>query len=278
MRIALLQTRSRISAEANAAHLEPMVREAVGAGAQLILTPEASNILQRDAAQLLAAVTPAEDDPMHAMLCSLAAELGVWILAGSLMVRGAERARATNRAHVISAEGVVTARYDKIHMFNVALGAGEMYSEADAVAPGGEAVVAETPWGGLGLSICYDVRFPSLYRALALAGAKMIAVPAAFTRPTGKAHWEVLLRARAIETGTFILAPAQGGRHEDGRSTWGRSMVVGPWGEIIAQFDHDEPGILTADLDLTAVQTARGRIPSLQHERTFSEPNAGTAL
>ena len=166
----------------------------------------------------------------------------------------------------------VVAAYDKLHVFDVDLPTGERHRESAGIRPGDRAVVAETPWGELGLTVCYDLRFPGLFRALARAGADLIAVPAAFTRPTGEAHWEVLLRARAIETGCFILAPAQGGDHEDGRRTWGRSMIVGPWGEVLAVLDHDAPGVLFADLDLSAVGRARAAIPQLSHEREFAGP------
>src|SRR5690606_28332738 len=193
---------------------------------------------------------------------------GVWLLVGSVIVRsGAEGdPRAANRSLLIDPEGAVTARYDKLHVFDVDLPDGETYRESASVRPGEAAVVADTPWGGLGLTICYDVRFPQLYRALAKAGARMIAVPAAFTRPTGEAHWETLLRARAIETGAFILAPAQGGTHEDGRQTWGRSLIIGPWGEVIARADHDDPCILHAKLDMSAADRARASVPSLRHD------------
>ena len=178
-------------------------------------------------------------------------------------------ARAANRSLLIDASGGIVARYDKLHVFDVNLPNGETYRESATVRPGDGASVADTPWGRLGLTICYDIRFPHLYRALAKAGAGMISVPAAFTVPTGEAHWETLLRARAIETGAFVLAPAQGGSHEDGRKTWGRSTVVGPWGEIVAKLDHDEPGVLFATLELDAVQRARQAVPALSHDRDF---------
>jgi predicted amidohydrolase len=180
--------------------------------------------------------------------------------------------RAANRSLLVDPTGAVVARYDKLHVFDVDLPGGETYRESASVRPGVGATVAETPWGRLGLSICYDVRFPQLYRALAKTGASLIAVPAAFTRPTGEAHWETRLRARAIETGAFVLAPAQGGAHEDGRQTWGRSLIVGPWGEVIARADHDEPGVLHAALDLSAVERARASIPALRHDRDFDWP------
>ena len=213
-----------------------------------------------------------EDEDVAVLgLRRLAAELGVWLLIGSAIVRSARDgdARAANRSLLVGAGGAIVARYDKLHVFDVDLPNGERYRESATVRPGDGAAVADTPWGRLGLTICYDIRFPHLHRQLAQAGASMIAVPAAFTAPTGEAHWETLLRARAIETGAFVLAPAQGGLHEDGRRTWGRSTLVGPWGEIIARADHDEPCVLHAKLDMEAVAKARAAIPSLTHDREF---------
>ena len=180
--------------------------------------------------------------------------------------------RAANRSFLIDAAGAVVATYDKLHVYDVDLPTGERWRESAAIRPGDGAVIADTPWGRLGLTICYDVRFPQLYRALAKAGAVMIAVPAAFTVPAGEAHWETLLRARAIETGCYVLAPAQAGEHEDARRTWGRSMVVAPWGEVLARLDDDEPGVLFATLDLEAVAKARAAVPQLTHDREFAAP------
>jgi predicted amidohydrolase len=206
-------------------------------------------------------------------LAALAGELNIWLLIGSALVLRAD-GQAANRSLMISPDGQIVAAYDKIHMFDVDLPTGERHRESSAYTPGEAAVIANLPWQKLGLSICYDMRFSYLYRALAQAGAGMISVPAAFTRPTGAAHWEVLLRARAIETGSFILAPAQGGTHQDGRATWGHSLIVGPWGEVIAQLDHDEPGVLSAVLDLEEITKARSAIPALVHDRAFSGPAA----
>jgi predicted amidohydrolase len=203
----------------------------------------------------------------------LARELGVWLLVGSALLRG-DDGGAVNRSLLIDDGGAVSATYDKMHTFDVDLPTGEHIRESEAYRPGERAVVADTPWARLGLSICYDLRFPYLYRALAKAGAQILTVPAAFTRPTGEAHWEILLRARAIETGAFVLAPAQGGLHEDGRGTWGRSMIIGPWGEIIAAADDDAPGVVAATLDLDAVTRARHAIPALNNERAFLGPVA----
>ncbi|WP_417232545.1 carbon-nitrogen hydrolase family protein [Brevundimonas sp.] len=272
--IALIQTRTPATAAASWAHVEPLVREAAADGAKFILTPEGTNVLEQRRDRREAAITDRDSDPVVSGLRGLARELGVWILIGSAIVRSgiADDARAANRAVLVDDQGQVVETYDKLHVFDVDLPGGETWRESAAVRPGDRAVVAQTPWGGLGLSICYDVRFPYLYRALARSGAAMIAVPAAFTVPTGEAHWETLLRARAIETGCFILAPAQGGPHEDGRRTWGHSTVVGPWGEVIARRDDDTPGVLLATLDLDAVDRARAAVPQLRHDREFAGP------
>ena len=272
--IALSQTRTPATAAAGLAHVEPLIREAAAGGAKLILTPEGTNFLEQRRSLRDAALSSEEADAAVLGLRALANELGVWLLIGSAIVRSGVDgdARAANRSLLVDPTGAITARYDKLHVFDVDLPNGETYRESASVRPGEAASVADTPWGGLGLTICYDVRFPHLHRQLAQAGAAMIAVPAAFTRPTGEAHWETLLRARAIETGAFVLAPAQGGTHEDGRQTWGRSTIVGPWGEIIAKADHDEPCVVSATLDLSAVQRARQAVPSLKHDRDFDWP------
>jgi predicted amidohydrolase len=276
--IALIQTRTPATAEAALAHIAPLIREAAAGGAKLILTPEGSNLLEQRRDRRAGAITDEEQDAAVVGLRHLAAELGVWLLIGSAIVRSGHAAddRAANRALLVDPGGGITARYDKLHVFDVALPNGETYRESASIRPGDGAALADTPWGRLGLTICYDLRFPHLFRQLASAGACMIAVPAAFTVPTGEAHWETLLRARAIETGAFILAPAQGGTHEDGRRTWGRSIVVGPWGEVIAKLDHDEPAVLHATLDLGLVETARAAIPQLRHDRAFAPPDAVT--
>ncbi len=272
--IALIQTRTPATAAASWAHVEPLVREAAADGAKFILTPEGTNVLEQRRDRREAAITDRDSDPVVSGLRGLARELGVWILIGSAIVRSgiADDARAANRAVLVDDQGQVVETYDKLHVFDVDLPGGETWRESAAVRPGDRAVVAQTPWGGLGLSICYDVRFPHLYRALARSGAALIAVPAAFTVPTGEAHWETLLRARAIETGCFILAPAQGGPHEDGRRTWGHSTVVGPWGEVIARRDDDTPGVLLATLDLDAVDRARAAVPQLRDYCEFAGP------
>ena len=270
-RVALLQLRTPATHEAALAHVAPLVREAAAGGAKLILTPEATNVLQRDRAKLLPLLTNVEHDPGVRGLCDLAAELAVEVLIGSALVR--DGAGFANRSLLIRGDGSIAAAYDKIHMFDVDLPTGETVRESAVYTPGAAACVVDTAAGRLGLTVCYDLRFPHLFRSLAKAGADLIAVPAAFTRPTGEAHWEVLLRARAIECGAFVLAPAQGGFHDDGRGTWGRSMVVDPWGAVIARLDHDEPGVLFADLDLSAVAKARQAVPALANDRAYAEPN-----
>jgi len=268
---ALVQLRTPADQAAALAQAAPLVRRAAEAGAKLILTPEATNILQRDRAALMAKVVPLEADPAVVGLRALAAELKVWLLIGSALVLR-DDGQLANRSILVDDAGAVVATYDKIHMFDVDLPTGERHRESSLYTPGDRAAVADTPWGRIGLTVCYDVRFPYLHRALAKAGAEMIAVPAAFTVPTGEAHWEILLRARAIETGAFVLAPAQGGLHEDGRSTWGRSTIVDPWGRILAKAEGDEPGFITADLDMGEVAKARTAIPALVNEREFAAP------
>jgi predicted amidohydrolase len=271
--VALIQLRTPATQDAALAQAAPLIRRAAADGARFIVTPEGTNLLQRDRAKMMDILRTAEDDPCVQGLIALAAELGVWLLIGSALVRRPDGG-AANRSMLVSPEGRVSATYDKIHMFDVDLPTGEKARESEAYTPGDRAVVATTPFGEVGLTICYDMRFPYLYRALAKAGAQVITVPAAFTRPTGEAHWEVLLRARAIETGSFVLAPAQGGRHEDGRGTWGRSLIIGPWGEVLAGSDNDEPGIIAATLDLDAAARARQAIPALKNGRDFTGPDA----
>lgn len=276
LRVALIQTRTPATPDAALAHLRPLLDEAANGGAELILTPEASNFMEKRPDRKAAILADAEDDVVVRGVCAFARERDVRVLLGSALVRSGDPSepRAANRSMLINDRGEVESTYDKLHVFDVDLPNGEHYRESAGVRPGDRAIVAETPWGRMGLTVCYDLRFPHLFRALAQAGAGIIAVPAAFTRPTGEAHWETLLRARAIETGAFVLAPAQGGNHEDGRATWGRSMAVDPWGRVIAVLDHDEPGVLFADLDLDAVTKARAAIPALTHDRAFTPPEA----
>ena len=270
VRVGLVQLRTPATPGQALAHVTPLVREAAAQGARLVLTPEATNLLERDRAKLMPQLASVEDDAVVAGLRALAAELGIELLIGSALVRDGDA--CANRALLVRADGSIAASYDKIHMFDVDLPTGETARESAVYTPGAQAVTVDTVAGRLGLTVCYDVRFPALFRALAEEGAQVIAVPAAFTRPTGEAHWEVLLRARAIETGSFVLAPAQGGVHADGRGTWGRSLAVGPWGEVLGVLDHDEPGVLVVDLDLAAVDRARGAVPALANARAFARP------
>jgi len=239
-----------------------------------VLTPEMTNILAAKREQLFAAVVEEEADVSLTTLREIARKLGIYVHIGSLAIRISNE-RAANRSFLIDPKGDIAARYDKIHMFDVDLADGESYRESRNYRPGELAVLADLPWGRLGLTVCYDLRFPALYRALAEAGATMLAIPSAFTKQTGEAHWHVLMRSRAIENGCFVFAAAQGGKHENGRETYGHSLVVDPWGRIIAE-GGIEPGIVMAEIDLAEVAKARARIPSLQHGRRFEivEPMA----
>jgi predicted amidohydrolase len=273
VRAAVVQLRTPATQAGALVHAAHLVRQAAEAGAELIVTPEASNILQRDRAVLFEQLRGVDDDPVVQGLAALAGELRVSLLIGSALVRRDDGGCA-NRAVMIGPDGAVIDTYDKIHMFDVDLPTGERHRESAVYVPGERAVTVNIPQGRLGLTICYDLRFPHLFRRLAEAGAQMLAVPAAFTRPTGEAHWEILLRARAIETGAFVLAAAQGGTHEDGRATWGRSMIVGPWGEVLARCEDDEPGFALAELDLEGAARARAAIPALANARDFTGPGA----
>ena len=271
LKVGLIQMRTPADQAAALAQAEPLVREAAAKGATLIATPEGTNILQRNKAVLFDTLVPAEDDVAVLGLRRLADELGVWLLIGSALVRR-DDGQCANRAILVRPDGGIAATYDKLHMFDVDLPSGERIRESSSYTPGDRAVIADAAGAKLGLTICYDLRFPALHNALAKAGAQVLTVPSAFTRPTGAAHWEVLLRARAIETGSFVIAPAQGGTHEDGRATWGHSMAVSPWGEVIAHADHDDPCALVAEIDLDAVAKARTAIPALRNERAFVSP------
>jgi predicted amidohydrolase len=266
---ACIQMRSGTGPEANIAAASEMIRAAAGQGAAFIATPEMTNLLDIRPGMARAKVRREAEDESLPKLRALAAELGVTLLIGSLAIALDEEERFANRSFLIGPDGAILARYDKIHMFDVEVGDGQTYRESRAYRPGEAAVLAGTPFAQLGLTICYDVRFPHLYRRLAQAGAEIMTIPAAFTRVTGEAHWHVLVRARAIETGSFVIAPAQGGKHEDGRETFGHSLIVSPWGEVLVEADGAEPGIILADIDLGDVAKARGRIPSLGNERAF---------
>ena len=255
-----------------------LIRAAAKEGAELIQLPEMVTMLEPQNRLVLEKAVPEAVDPGLAAFSTLARETGAWILVGSLVIDpagepGAEAGeeRLANRSFLIDAEGAIVARYDKIHMFDIDLPGGESYRESNAYRPGGGTVVAETPWGRLGMTVCYDVRFPHLYRALAQAGADFLAVPSVFTVPTGTAHWHVLLRARAIENGSFVFAPAQWGEHAGGRRSYGHSLIVDPWGEVLAD-GGEEPGVVAAQIEPERIAKARGMVPSLQHDRVFTPP------
>jgi deaminated glutathione amidase len=264
---ACIQMRSGTEPAANIAAASALIREAAGQGAAFIATPEMTNLLDIRPGMARAKVRREAEDESLPVLRALAAELGVTLLIGSLAIALEEDERFANRSFLIGPDGSVLARYDKIHMFDVEVGDGQTYRESRAYRPGTEAVLVQSPAGCLGLTVCYDVRFPHLYRRLAQAGAEILTIPAAFTRVTGEAHWHVLVRARAIETGSFVIAPAQGGKHEDGRETFGHSVIISPWGEILAEAAGAEPGIILARIDLAGVAKARGRIPSLGNDK-----------
>jgi predicted amidohydrolase len=271
---AMIQMRSGLNPTANIDDAARLIGEAKSAGADYVLTPEMTNILAAKREQLFAVVVEEEKDASLAAMRELARKLGIYIHIGSLAIK-LSNDRAANRSFLIDPKGDIAARYDKIHMFDVDLADGESYRESRNYRPGELAVLADLPWGRLGLTVCYDLRFPALYRALAEAGATMLAIPSAFTKQTGEAHWHVLMRSRAIENGSFVFAAAQGGKHENGRETYGHSTVVDPWGRIIAE-GGTEPGIIMAEIDPAEVAKARSRIPSLQHGRRFElvEPMA----
>jgi len=278
-RLGVVQMRSSGRATDTLKQADGLIREAASAGADYILTPENTAFFQLNPELARIEAQPFDDNAALAQLRALARELGVWLHIGSLAVRPSKSEagadddrddeRLANRSCLISPAGEITAWYDKIHLFDAAPGGGESYKESNSYRPGQRAVLADAPFVRVGFSICYDLRFPCLYRTLARAGAQMLAVPSAFTERTGRAHWRVLLRARAIENGCFVAAAAQGGKHDIGVRTYGHSMVVNPWGEIIAEADHKQPGVIIADIDPAEVAKARARIPALQHDRPF---------
>jgi deaminated glutathione amidase len=265
---ALVQMRTGRDVDRNLADATDLVTAAARAGAQYVQTPEITTLMEMDRAKLFAAVEQQEGNRAIAHFASLAAQLGIWLHVGSMAVRLSDT-QVANRSLVFDPGGRLAARFDKVHMFDVTLPGGETYRESKTYRPGETAVITPLPWGNLGMTVCYDLRFPYLYRALAQAGADLLAIPSAFTVNTGKAHWHVLLRARAIETGCFVLAAAQGGRHDSGRETYGHSLIVSPWGEIIAEAGV-EPGIIDAEISVSEVAQARARIPSLNHDRAFT--------
>ena len=271
-RVALVQMTAGNELAANIPMAEALIDEAAKGGADLICTPEVTSLMERRVKSSLAQCVAEEDDPALKAFRAKAESLGKWLAIGSLPIKIADD-RLANRSFVIAPSGEIAARYDKIHMFDVNLPDGETIRESKAYQPGTKAVLADLPWGRMGLSICYDLRFAGLYRHLAQAGASFLSVPAAFTRITGEAHWHVLLRARAIETGCYVFAAAQCGDHADGRKTFGHALVVAPWGEVLAD-GGSEPGVCFADIDPARVGEARERIPALSHDRRFEGPGA----
>jgi predicted amidohydrolase len=267
-RAALVQLCSGRDIDKNVAKAEHLIREAAAGGAHYVQTPEVTTLMELESARLFAAVEPEDTNRALQTFRNLAAELKIWLHIGSMAVKVAPD-KIANRAYVLTPDGAIAATYDKIHMFDVDLPGGESYRESKNYRPGDRAVVTALPWGGLGLSICYDLRFPHLYRALAKSGAGFLAIPAAFTRVTGEAHWHTLLRARAIECQCFVFAAAQGGRHEHGRETYGHSLIISPWGQILAE-GGVQPGVISAEIDLQAIEEARKRVPSLGHDRPFT--------
>ena len=278
VRVAALQMRSGVDPERNLADFERQVREAAGQGAVYVQSPEMTGALVRDRKSLREIVRTEDEDGLRSRAQSLAAELGITVHLGSTPIARPD-GKVANRAFVFGPDGGLVARYDKIHMFDVDLDNGESWRESATYEPGRETVVADLAIGRTGLSICYDLRFPELFKAQAQAGAQVLTVPAAFTRQTGQAHWHVLLRARAIENGAFLIAAAQGGRHEDGRETFGHSLVVDPWGRVVAELDHDEPAVLVAEIDPQEAAASRRKIPNLENGRPFAVAlaAAGTA-
>ncbi|MBX3492540.1 MAG: carbon-nitrogen hydrolase family protein [Parvibaculum sp.] len=268
---ALVQMRAGRDVAVNIADVSGLVSEAAAHGSDLVMTPEMTSLLETNSERLFANTFEEKDDPTLAALRVLAATKKIWLLIGSLPVKVSPQ-KLANRSFLIAPDGCIAARYDKIHMFDVDLEGGESYRESKNFEPGRTAVIADLPWGRLGMTVCYDLRFPQLYRALAQAGAGLLTVPAAFTRQTGEAHWHTLLKARAVETGCYMFAPAQGGKHECGRETFGHSLVVAPWGEIVAEAAHDAPCVVLAEIDTARIAEARGRVPSLGHDREFALP------
>ena len=266
-KVGLIQMRSALDPEANLAAALGAIEEAKHAGADYVLTPEMTNIMEGKRERLMATIVDEEHDRTLHALREAARRHSIYVHVGSLALK-ASPDKAANRSLLIDRSGDVVARYDKIHMFDVDLASGESYRESRTYRPGELAIVADLPWGRLGVTICYDLRFPALYRALAESGASFFSIPSAFTRQTGEAHWHTLKRARAIENGCFVFAAAQGGKHESGRETFGHSLVVDPWGRILAE-GGTEPGIILAEVDPSAVAAARSRIPSLRHGRRF---------
>ncbi len=264
---ACIQLRTANEVAENIARATDLIREAADKGAEFILTPETSALMELSSKRLFSRISFEQDDVAVKAFSTLAEELGIWLLIGSLAIKLSDT-KVANRSYVFGPDGRVVATYDKMHMFDVDLSGGESYRESKNYQPGSQAVTVDMPWGCVGLSVCYDLRFPHLYRSLAQSGAGYLTVPAAFTKNTGRDHWHILLKARAIENGCYVFAPAQGGRHENGRETYGHSLIISPWGEILAEAD-EEPGVILAQIDPARIVEARARIPALNHDRHF---------
>jgi predicted amidohydrolase len=276
-KVALIQNCAARDMAPSLAEAERLTRAAAKDGADLIMATEMVEMLEPDPALVLAKALPEDKDPGLALFRDLARETGKWIMPGSLLIREAGSDKVVNRAYMLDPKGGIVARYDKIHLFDVDLKGGETYRESDTVKGGTKAVLAPTPWGLLGMAICYDLRFAYLFRALAQGGASFLTIPAAFTHTTGKAHWHILVRARAIETGCFVFAPCQSGTHAEGRRTYGHSLIVDPWGEVLAD-GGDSEGFVSAVIDPAKVAEARRMIPALRHDRDFAGPDASADL
>lgn len=266
---ACVQLRSGKTVSDNVSAAEDLIRAAVRDGARFIQTPEMSNVLVRSREDLMERICEPQADAFLQRMRELSAELGVHLHLGSLAVL-AGNGKVANRAFLIGPDGGILATYDKIHMFDVDLPNGESWRESATYEPGTRTVIAELPFAKVGMAVCYDIRFPAIFRSQARQGAQVLTAPAAFTRQTGRAHWHVLQRARAIENGAYVISAAQGGTHEDGRETYGHSLIVDPWGAVVAEIDHDEPGYVLAEIDTQKVADARSRIPAIANEREFT--------
>jgi len=272
MKIALFQAQTGIDPRENGAELVARVQEAAAGGAAILFTPEMCGLLDRDRGRAMRHLHLQSDDPVLAAVRAAAAQAGIWVHLGSLALLAPDGDKLLNRGFVIDDQGGIRASYDKIHLFDVDLQTGESWRESAAYERGRRAVVVDTPAGALGLSICYDLRFAGLYAALSNEGATLLAIPAAFTIPTGEAHWHVLMRARAIEAGAYVVAAAQVGQHQDGRATYGHSLVVDPWGKVLLDMGGEGPGLDFAELDPAAVEEVRRRLPAIWHRRPIPVP------
>ena len=265
--VACIQLRTGNDVAENIKTVTGFIREAASKGADYIITPETSHLMEMNSKRLFASTAHESEEPAIQLFADLAAELKIWLHIGSLAIKLSDT-KVANRAYVFTPEGKIAATYDKLHMFDVDLSGGESYRESKNYQPGDHAVTVDMPWGRVGLTICYDLRFPQLYRTMAQNGAGYLTVPAAFTKNTGKDHWHILLQARAIENGCFVFAPSQGGTHENGRETYGHSLIISPWGDILAEAGED-PAIIMAKIDPALIVEARTRIAALQHDRQF---------